>query len=454
MSFYELIQRPICYATLKQTDDLIICPTCKCAWYSSISLKEFHASTHKQVCKEPNYDMIDQLNLEQCYDMLGDMFGDTCHPNSNSAAVLLRFSYLAKTEGKKKHNRRSELAKTLNDISFELREKLRSNFNSPEIMEGVWACPGIPQYIMFCNLQSLTFYGLAKLYPHGRPIFKNSKEDTDFDKKFNVHYDTSAEWTGCFILQFLVLTSVKNFIKSSPKDDGRAELETSRCARVSRLRIAEILSDYTLRNSLKEALYPVPGLILNVAENSKTELIELLHVGSFPGILEWADQDFCFKTLRIISTSEIINFLNEKTLIQIIEDCCHALEFPTWQYKDCLINDDIYLLCKTMVVLIMSNKSVNVFNILQKGITQKIEQVIPDWQASSSFGQKRLILVYFLEKLSENDSKTGQLAETNILEWINQWQFSGIDKRKFACKVMESNTFENWQLKLAYDKNS
>lgn len=450
MSFYDLIQSPLCYATLKQNYDMIVCDTCRCAWYSSTNHRDFHAPIHVKVCKKPDFEMVDQLKLEQCYEMLLNMFGENCDLNHNTAAILVRFYYLARVEGHKKRSKRSKFAKNLDDISFELREILRSNFRSNKILNKAWSCPGIPQFLMFIDMQSLTFNGLLNTYPTGRPIFRNSKEDVDFDNKYNVHYDSSGDWIGCFVIQFLVLSSVKSDIHSGPQNDGRGQLQSIPYAKASRTRIAGILSDFILRNSLKEALYPIPGLILNIAESHKTEFVELLNIGIFPGILEWADQEFTLKTLDIISTSVVINCLNEKNVLQILEDCCHALEFPTWQYKNKQVNDDIYFSIKNIVVSILCSDFFPVPELLLKGIDQRLEQEVPDWQASSCFGQKRMILKYFHEKLTfECDSQ--KITSEIIMQWIDQWRLPVVNKERFAHKVMDLSSFENWLKKCKYD---
>lgn len=443
MDHFSALQKPLCYHDLKSCENLICCTNCGCAWYSSSEAKGLHSANHSKVCSVPDINEIRNYTLEQCCEILMSTFSDHSKFDHNTAAVLAHFKHLALKEGERPRQKRSETGKNLNDIGFQLKEKLREMFfKSPcyeDILNHLWACPGFPQYLLLGDLRSLTFHGLKAKFPEGRPVFNNIHDEKVFDEKFNAHLDTSGEWSGFLILQLLVFTSCTPE-KATDEGicDGIGQLRNTSNAKAARLRITEILSSPVMRTSLKEALYSVPGLVYNITKNDEQEIVMMLEQGAFSGVLEMADQDYALNTLEELGMHNLSG-LSKSSIVSIIKECCSAIEKPVWIFVNSTLDKKIKSACKNIVASLICQHYSSIVSILELGMQHKKEKI--HWVKTDIFGYDRLILSFFLGKILE--SSGNHVNNDIILRWLDEWGLLK-DRSKYAEIVMDEDTLKCW----------
>ena len=443
MEYFDILRQPLCYVTFETSDSLINCSKCKCAWYSNSETQSLHLPIHDLLCNEPDFEAINDYSLEQCYQLLLTSMKSLENFDYNTATVLVRFQHLAMKQGMKPQNKRSALGKTLNDVGCEFKESIRTLFSSekcPEIiLKHLWACPGLPQFLLLGDMQSLTFYGLKIRHPNGRPLFNNNFDEKAFEVKFNSHLDTSGEWLGFLMIQLLVYTSCSTAkLTAGECHDGIGLLRQSWDAKASRLRIGQILACPVLRTSLKESLYSIPSLIYNMAENNHKEFLTLLNLGIFPGVLEMTDQQYALSTLKMMTVFDLKE-LSYWSTVDIIKACCHALEHPTWMYQSTSSDKEIQSECKNIVASLMCQKTSTIKSILEFGIKQRDKAI--SWNRGDAFGAKRIVLAYLLENVAGLNGE--DLNELIILRWLEEWK-SISDRQKFAKSVMDTDIFTKW----------
>ena len=444
---FEILSKPICYVTLEVNDSLLQCSGCRCAWYSSKDHQQEHWSVHKRVCKIPEIRMIEQMTAQQCFDALcgGDSSNITALPwDHNTAAIFVRLYYIMRTTdpetgicdsifGEKSVAR--DLAVTLQALA---RTSLPESYH-----KRAWACPGLPQLLFFTDLRSNLIFERMQDNPQGLPVelFKES-DSYKKDYKSDTEADDSGESLAFFVISFLVRSSIAGELGYSSIQDGVTTIGRTQVAAGARLRIAQILSTPSLRDSAINALAPVPGLLLNIAENLPEEFIKFLDMGIFKAILQLAARneqysEFAVKTMNIVASLDPA-LLADDTKLDILETCLGPIKYYTSFMGPGISKPDkqIPTVCNKVAINILLHEP-DLTTFLERGMARRSEIVTPSWDIDTAFGEQRAALAFLLEKLvlsMHGGTVNGRSLKGCLREWK---KLSSGEKSKFRMQVMD-----------------
>jgi len=440
---YDILKRKICYTTLQASDDLLRCTRCKCAWYLDAEQQRAHWPIHKITCKRPDFQMVSSLSGEKCYELVCTTFPSS--PDHNTAAALVRLYSLIRQEDGKPVEDQKVFSEDLDDMACHLQAITRLNSSVLDrYYEKVWACPGMAQFLLFTDLRTIGYKKTMKKFPEGLPVDQSDEECEDFDD--HLYDDSSGEHLAWFVIGFLIRSCVSGTLSMCSNHDGRGMLRDTAYAKAARLRLTEIFSNPVLHKSSKKALYPIPGYVLNIAENLPTEFIKMLNKGIFFGIIRWADIDYSVQTLKIIANmgAREVRSLTKATKLNILESCCYVFQWPgcpIWSSIDEDQDAVIYDQCMNIAGTLMLN-SRNVPSLLEDGMNRRLEQT-PDW-SSTDFAIRRIVLAYLHAEIGKNK---GRVTLALIKNCLTNWKEIKIfEQMEYAQKVMDPEPFEKWRV--------
>ena len=437
---FAMLQRPICYRSFKVKENLLRCSRCKCAWYTNKEEQKAHWKIHKTVCKEPDFTMVSKLSGEQCFQLVQE---ELCSLKlGHNTAVLLEslYRYLRELRKPNDHKRKSH-GMDIYDYGLQLHSFTRLSSGTTGSLDmyykRAWAIPGMPQFLYFTDLKSLTYTKIVERFPTGRPSSDSVDGDDDFE---TLNYDDTGEVLGWFVIGFLIRSCVVGPISLVSTHDGQGNLRNYEFCKGAIIRVAEICARSELRSSAMKSMYPVSGFFLNIAQNQPDVMIEVLNVGAFPGIIEWADQQYCLDLLKIIARLDTKK-LNEEIKFDMLASCCSTQGYnaePLWYSGE--DDEKITNVCVKIAAKILADTS-DVFTLLKLAIQSRRERDVYVWKYKD-FGQKRIVLAFLLRKVSHNN---GNSSLKLLKGWLNEWKMIK-DHRypEFAVEVMDTDMYEEW----------
>ena len=418
MEIYAILQQPLCYSTFKEDNATTKCETCQCAWFSPNSNSEYHSAS----CCKPDYCTIQNLSGDECYRKLLLAFSVPKGVDHNTAAIFLRFQWLAFEEAKVSKKKRSDFGKNIDQLSCELRERIKFSVQFVDRYEEyyhyIWTCPGMPQLLLFAPSLSNTFVGLRTKFPCGRPLFSSAAEEKAFDIKYNTKMDSSGDWLGRPLFQILTQSClVIGTTEESEEDLSKCPLINTNYALASKNRIWKILSDSTLFSSLEESIVSAPSLLMNVCLNSHEDLILSLNFGSFTGIIQLADIAHIPNMLEILTRDFDFNLIKNDEQLSIIETCCFVMKEPVWKFSSKLEDSCIIQLCRKIVSEILC-QSPNFISLLNCGLDRRLEESLVGWDKLSCFPTRRICFAFIKDRVSKDKIKCSAI---DVDGWLDDW---------------------------------
>ena len=439
---FDIFKNKICYASFEPKVDsaskLLRCSRCQCAYYKSKEDQIANWKFHKAVCKKPQFDVVAKLSASQCLNILYK----SRQFDHNTAAIFERlFDWMRKAHkegmreldgidllnyGEKLH------AISRKQIPFAVDDALESDYRQ------AWACPGIPQLMFFTDLKSIKLKKLMKDYPDGYPRFTDEDEACDFSMKYEFIEDDCAEEIAWFIIGFLVRSRVWGNLAAASNHDGRGNLRDSPYGLAATKRVGDIFASKMLRGSIRKAAYPIPGFLLNIAENKPREFEMLLEMGVAPGIIEWADISYAQDAMRIISKMRLEK-LSENRRLDLLELCCSIFNkygSKPWYDSNDRNSKDISKVCVDIVCVILNDQN-NAKQLLEKGMCRRQEKETAHKYVDTDFDRLRLPLAYLHAQFSSLQSHpTSDVIE----DWLKDHEkLEDWEKIDFAEQVMDSD---------------
>lgn len=327
-----------------------------------------------------------------------------------------------------------------------------SDFNNIDIFESfyqsAWACPGMPQLLHFTDLRSSTYRQLMKSYPEGRPTFDDEEEEEEFDLKYDHDSDLTGEYASWFIIGFLVRSCVWGHLSCASNHDGRGHLRDTDYSKAAMLRLARLFSSKMLRNSAKKALYPVAGLMLNIAEKKPKEFLELIEIGVGPAILEWADEDYGKDSLEIMTRLDLSK-VSDHMKLDLLEICLNTFSrtpaYPWNSFMDQRKDGRLVKLCLKLVFNLFKTTS-DLKGILEIGLKRRPELVKHQWCAK--YGRVRIPIAFVYVKLLSGQNLLLKSSLESMLQEFGELRI--YDKIGYAEKVLEENEYRLY-IKMADD---
>ena len=452
---FDILEEPICYTTFLTKNEtsqrLKRCTRCRCAWYRSADEQRANWLVHKEVCQRPDYDRIADMTAAECIEELKQQGSFLHNCNHNTSSLLERLFDIIRHDsdawtGRGDADSNKDMRRVLHAFS---RTSLEEGDAKDDILEQyyqrVWACPGMPQLLHFTDMKSSSLRKMMKNFPNGRPIFGDIDKENNFELQYNTDFDESGEHVAWFVVGFLVRSCVWGKITKQSNDDGRGHLRDTYYSQAARRHLARIFSSKTLRDCAKKAFYPVPGYILNVAENNTEEFLTLLNAGVGLGVLNWADLGYAKRTLRIMSIMDLSDlYLDAK--LDILEWSCnmsgtkHAF-YPWHSTCENQDKDIVKLLIKIAVNIMLSCEDLT--DLLEAGINRRPELLGPQW-IEMMRDRRRIVFVFLHEKLA--DVPRSDLKEVYIAKLLEQFgNFQMHERLKYAKLTLEENRYEIYQ---------
>jgi len=240
-----------------------------------------------------------------------------------------------------------------------------------------------------------------------------------------------------FIVGFLVRSCVFGSLAMSSNHDGRGKLRATNFAAAALRRVTQIFVNKVTHASAKKALYPLPGLMLTVAEKKPSLFLQMLELGVGPPVMKWADQEYGKNTMSIMATLNLSG-LSDHPKLDLLETCLNVFgRYPSypWYSMDEADDENLVELCLDIAVSLLSNNT-DLKGFLERGMKRRPEISKPDWTDHKN-GESRMVIAFIYEKLiSDVDVMKIETLTASLEQWgkLHLWE-----KTKYAENVMEED---------------
>ena len=318
MALPTIFKDPICFETF-QNNDTEVCSRCEIAWFPKEGKRDCATfSRHQSVCNAPDTTEITYLPLRESLERIDDMLLSKHGFDHNTGYLLYHIDDLLRAEGRTPLKKRSESAQSMDENSDRLHSSFRETVLSLDYdevrpyFERLWACPGVPQFLLRADLRSNTYAGMVARYPNG--VRGVPQEEL---KKYNAECDTSGEWMGMLVVQILVFSCVVPRPGNNQIEwDGDGELQDTPYSHAAWARLVELVTREDAYRSLLESMFPVPMLIANIAKNKPDEFNKCLQLGIAPFLCSYSDMVGAQMALELIPSH--LSSLSTETKLEIV----------------------------------------------------------------------------------------------------------------------------------------
>eukprot|EP00116_Pleurobrachia_bachei_P006984 sb/3467246/ len=241
MALPAIFKDSVCYESFEKRE-LPICRGCGLARFPTDDRKSSASLAHQAVCHQPDIAEISNLSLSDALERLTETLENESGFDHNSVFLLYHVDDMLRAEGRVSWKKRSFAAQTIDQTSVALHTSFRNTVMSVKddsaYFERLWACPGMSQFLLTCDLRSNTYSGLVARFPDGvRGV------PTEILAKYNTECDTSGEWLGLLVIQMLLFSCV---IPQRGNDeiekDGEGELRNTPYSTASWTRLVELMT--------------------------------------------------------------------------------------------------------------------------------------------------------------------------------------------------------------------
>ena len=267
--------------------------------------------------------------------------------------------------------------------------------------------------------------------------------------------DDSGEEIAWFFITFLIRSRVWGNLTRDARHDGQGYLRDTTYSKAATQRIGQIFSSRCLRRSFRDVCLPFMGFFLNIAENRPEEFLDLVEAGVVAGLVEFATNDYCKRTLELMESMDISSLSSNRKL-DLLEIFCSIFDMneplPWSLDRDDKVDEMVLLIsrknarrgddlskqitesCLNIAYAILIGHP-NILTLLEHGCGRRLEKEDAYKFDDFDFSRRRLALAYLQNKFldeeynpSLRDARGWIKAWTHVAEW---------DKVDFAKRVMD-----------------